>query len=130
MTRTSRHTGAVIGPIVLLALIGGIVFHSGEGWGFKALLNLEAFLLVVLGTGLLVWAAYPIQSWRTPETILYAAQCSTAMGVLGTLLGIIMMLSDVVDISEIPRRTALSLSALFFGLFLSKAILLPMSRRS
>ncbi len=28
MTRTSRHTGSVLTPIALLALIGAIVYHS------------------------------------------------------------------------------------------------------
>jgi len=124
-----RHAGAVLAPIGLLILIGAIVWHSGGVWGFRALLNLEAFAFVVLGTGLSVWAAYPVAAWRRPEAAEYASQCATIMGVLGTVLGLIMMLSDVVDVVEIPMRTALSLSALFFGLVLSRAVLLPRSRR-
>jgi flagellar motor component MotA len=127
MART--HTGFMLAPIALLALICTIIYSSGGNWGFRAFLNLEALVFVVLGTSLLVWATYPVRSWRTAEATLYASQCATVMGVLGTLLGMIMLLSNVVDISEMPRRTALSLSAMFYGLFLSKAILLPMSHR-
>lgn len=129
MTQTSGRIGTMLAPICLLALICTIIFISGGKWGFRAFLNLEAFVFVVLGTRLLVWAAYPAQSWRTSEGILYASQCATVMGVLGTLLGLIMMLSDVLDISELPRRTAFSLNAIFYGLFLSKVILLPISHR-
>jgi len=125
-----RHAGVVLAPLGLLVLTGAIIGLSGGSWGLRAFLNLEAFVFVVLGTGLLVWAAYPFASWRTAGAAEYAAHCAVAAGVLGTLLGLIMMLSDVVDFTEVPKRTALSLNALFFGLTLSRAILLPRSRRA
>lgn len=129
MTQTSGRIGTMLAPICLLTLVCMVIFISGGKWGFRAFLNLEAFLLVVMGTAFLVWAAFPVHSWRTSEGTLYASQCATVMGILGTLLGLIMMLSDNVEFSELPRRTALALSALFYGIFLSKAILLPMSHR-
>lgn len=129
MTHTSGRNGTMLAPICLLALVGTIIFISGGKWGFRAFLNLEAFVFVVTGTWLLVWAAFPVHSWRTSEGTLYASHCATVMGILGTLLGLIMMLSNAVEFSELPRRTALALSAMFYGLFLSKAILLPMSHR-
>ena len=125
-----RHIGAVLAPLGLVALTGTIIGLSGGSWGIRAFLNLEAFSFVVLGTGLFVWAAYPFASWRTREVAEYAAHCAVAAGVLGTLLGLILMLSDVVDFTEIPKRTALSLNALFFGLVLSRTFFLPRSRRS
>lgn len=51
---------------------------------------------------------------------------SPAFGIIGTVLGMIMMLSSIDDVSAVPRRMALALSAAFFGLGSGYLIFLPM----
>lgn len=104
------------------------VIHEAGGQGLGAFLNIEALLFVVLGTLFLVWAAYPTRRWHESEVAAYASQCAMAMGWLGTLLGMILLLSAD-DMSAAPRRMALSLNALFFGLLLSKGFFMALSRR-
>ncbi|MFH2202948.1 MAG: MotA/TolQ/ExbB proton channel family protein [Elusimicrobiota bacterium] len=48
-------------------------------------------------------------------------------GIIGTVLGMILMLSSIEDVSAVPRRMALALSAAFFGLGSGYLIFLPMS---
>lgn len=49
-----------------------------------------------------------------------------AFGIIGTVLGMIMMLSSIEDVSAVPRRMALALAAAFFGLGSGYLIFLPM----
>ncbi|PIR19187.1 MAG: motility protein A [Elusimicrobia bacterium CG11_big_fil_rev_8_21_14_0_20_64_6] len=49
-----------------------------------------------------------------------------AFGIIGTVLGMIMMLSSIDDVAQVPRRMALALSAAFFGLGSGYLIFLPM----
>jgi chemotaxis protein MotA len=51
---------------------------------------------------------------------------SPAFGIIGTVLGMIMMLSSIEDVSQVPRRMALALAAAFFGLGSGYLIFLPM----
>ena len=51
---------------------------------------------------------------------------SPAFGIIGTVLGMIMMLSSIEDVSQVPRRMALALSAAFYGLGSGYLIFLPM----
>lgn len=127
MGRSRVRAGVVLGPLSLLVLTAAII-HGAGGQGFSAFLNIEALLFVVLGTLLLVWAAYPTRRWRESEVAAYASQCAMAMGWLGTLLGMILLLSAG-DMSVAPRRMALALNALFFGLLLSKGLFMTLSRR-
>jgi chemotaxis protein MotA len=50
-----------------------------------------------------------------------------AFGIIGTILGMIMMMSTLDDVSQVPRRMALCLSAAFFGLGSGYLLFLPMS---
>jgi chemotaxis protein MotA len=50
-----------------------------------------------------------------------------AFGIIGTVLGMIMMLSSISDVSAVPRRMALALAAAFFGLGSGYLIFLPMA---
>lgn len=50
-----------------------------------------------------------------------------AFGIIGTVLGMIMMLSSIEDVSAVPKRMALALSAAFFGLGSGYLIFLPMA---
>ena len=50
-----------------------------------------------------------------------------AFGIIGTVLGMIMMLSSIEDVSAVPKRMALALAAAFFGLGSGYLIFLPMS---
>lgn len=118
---------AVLAPLFLLALTAATIRVSGGRYG--AFLNLDALVFVVIGTALMVWAAYPIRKWGGAETALYASHCAATMGGLGTLLGMILLLSSD-DLSTAPRRMALSLNALFFGLLLSRGLLLPLAQKS
>lgn len=51
---------------------------------------------------------------------------SPAFGIIGTVLGMIMMLSTIDDVTQVPRRMALALSAAFYGLGSGYLIFLPM----
>ncbi len=51
---------------------------------------------------------------------------SPAFGMIGTVLGMILMLSNISDVSQVPRRMALALAAAFFGLGSGYLIFLPM----
>jgi chemotaxis protein MotA len=51
---------------------------------------------------------------------------SPAFGIIGTVLGMIMMLSSIDDVAAVPRRMALALSAAFYGLGSGYLIFLPM----
>jgi chemotaxis protein MotA len=50
-----------------------------------------------------------------------------AFGIIGTVLGMILMLSSIDDVSAVPRRMALALAAAFFGLGSGYLIFLPMA---
>jgi chemotaxis protein MotA len=50
-----------------------------------------------------------------------------AFGIIGTILGMIMMMSTLDDVAQVPRRMALCLSAAFFGLGAGYLIFLPMA---
>lgn len=49
-----------------------------------------------------------------------------AFGIIGTVLGMIMMLASIEDVSAVPRRMALALAAAFYGLGSGYLIFLPM----
>jgi chemotaxis protein MotA len=49
-----------------------------------------------------------------------------AFGIIGTVLGMIMMLSSIEDVAAVPRRMALALAAAFYGLGSGYLIFLPM----
>lgn len=50
-----------------------------------------------------------------------------AFGIIGTVLGMIMMLSSIEDVAAVPKRMALALAAAFYGLGAGYLIFLPMS---
>lgn len=52
---------------------------------------------------------------------------SPAFGIIGTILGMILMMSTLEDVAQVPRRMALALSAAFFGLGSGYLIFLPMA---
>ncbi len=52
---------------------------------------------------------------------------SPAFGIIGTILGMILMMSSLEDVAQVPRRMALCLSAAFFGLGSGYLIFLPMA---
>jgi chemotaxis protein MotA len=49
-----------------------------------------------------------------------------AFGIIGTILGMILMMSTLDDVAAVPRRMALCLSAAFWGMALGYLIFLPM----
>ena len=51
---------------------------------------------------------------------------SPAFGIIGTVLGMITMLSSIDDVAAVPRRMALALAAAFYGLGSGYLIFLPM----
>ena len=51
---------------------------------------------------------------------------SPAFGIIGTVLGMIMMLSSIEDVAAVPRRMAVALAAAFYGLGAGYLIFLPM----
>jgi chemotaxis protein MotA len=50
-----------------------------------------------------------------------------AFGIIGTVLGMILMLNSISDVEQVPRRMALALAAAFFGLGSGYLIFLPMA---
>ncbi len=52
---------------------------------------------------------------------------SPAFGIIGTILGMILMMNTLDDVTQVPRRMALCLSAAFFGLASGYLIFLPMA---
>jgi chemotaxis protein MotA len=50
-----------------------------------------------------------------------------AFGIIGTVLGMILMLSSIDDVSQVPRRMALALAAAFYGLGSGYWLFLPMA---
>jgi len=52
---------------------------------------------------------------------------SPAFGIIGTVLGMILMMSSLDDVAQVPRRMALALSAAFFGLGSGYLLFLPMA---
>jgi flagellar motor component MotA len=138
-----------LGPIALLALLVLMILQTEGAGGIAVFLNLEAFLLVLIGTAVATWVAYPAAdiaqalkdslshpkgmpkhaSQRGAQVLRCSADAAMGMGILALVFGLILMLSNVMDVYEMPRRTALALDGLFFGLLISKGVLLPLSRR-
>ncbi|OVE75460.1 hypothetical protein BVX98_07605 [bacterium F11] len=50
-----------------------------------------------------------------------------AFGIIGTILGMILMMSALDDVAQVPRRMALALSAAFWGLGSGYLIFIPMA---
>ena len=50
-----------------------------------------------------------------------------AFGIIGTILGMILMMTSLDDVAQVPRRMALALSAAFFGLGSGYLLFLPMA---
>lgn len=50
-----------------------------------------------------------------------------AFGIIGTILGMIMMMNSLDDVAQVPRRMALCLSAAFMGLGSGYLLFLPMA---
>lgn len=50
-----------------------------------------------------------------------------AFGIIGTVLGMILMLNSIEDVAQVPRRMALALAAAFFGLGAGYWLFLPMA---
>lgn len=51
---------------------------------------------------------------------------SPAFGIIGTVMGMVLMLNSIDDISAVPRRMALALAAAFYGLASGYLLFLPM----
>lgn len=65
---------------------------------------------------------------RVGREIFYAlGTYAPAFGIIGTVLGMILMLHGVEDVEAIPRRMSLALAAAFFGLGSGYLIFLPMA---
>lgn len=145
-----RGVFSFLGPTAVgAAFVLFTIFHSEGAAGFKPFLNLEALLLVAGGALLCLTAAHPAgEVWRAVsraaagaaagdedearrwgEILRHGADAAVGMGGVATLLGMILMLSSIDDVSAVPRRMALSLTASFYGLLLSEAVLIPLSRR-
>lgn len=124
----------LFGPAVLAALMALIVVQAEGLRGFAVFLNLEALVLVLAGTALSAWTAFPAGELRSlerrPEVLEHAAGAALAMGGLAAIFGTILALANwSAGDAAISRRFALAIVPLFFGAFLSKAVLSPLARR-
>lgn len=145
-----RGPFSFVGPVALWAsLLVATIFHSEGTYGFKPFLNLEALLLVACGTLFCLNVAYPLgevlravvrtarglpagdedEARRWGEILRHGADSAMGMGGAATLLGMILMLTSIDDVSSVPRRMALALVAMFYGLMLSEAFFVPLGRR-
>jgi len=52
---------------------------------------------------------------------------SPAFGIIGTVLGMIMMLSSIEDVAQVPKRMAVALAAAFYGMGFGYWLFLPMA---
>lgn len=131
----------------MLAILA--VFYSEGLPGFRPFLNLEAMLLVFFGTGACLQIAYPMrevaaavfhvvlgspagdqdEARRWSAILRHAADSAMGVGGVVTILGFILMLNTIDDVSAVPRRMALLLVSLFYGLLLSEAFFMPLARR-
>jgi chemotaxis protein MotA len=50
-----------------------------------------------------------------------------SFGIIGTVLGMVMMLNSISDVEEVPRRMALALAAAFYGLGSGYLLFIPMA---
>jgi chemotaxis protein MotA len=50
-----------------------------------------------------------------------------ALGIIGTVLGMILMLNSIEDVTQVPRRMALALASAFYGLSAGYLVFLPMA---
>lgn len=137
----------LLAPALVTGCLAAIVWHAEGGAGLKPFLNVEALAVVLIGTLGIVGASHPLPSfaravavslraepdseerWRAAEVLGTGARAAVTAGLLGTGLGLILLLSSVSDVTEIPRRLALAMSSGVFGLFLSEFVLAPMARR-
>lgn len=140
-----RNATKVLGAPMAVVLLAAAVIYQSEGTaGFRAFLNVEAAALVALGTALALCVSFPAGeigealaaaltrdgvSARAAEILDCAAAYAVAMGWIGTLIGVILILSSVEDVVLVPRRFALALDSLLFGLIASKLFLAPSARR-
>lgn len=145
-----RGPFSFVGPAAAwVALLYLTIVHAEGLAGLRPFLNLEALVLVCGGTALCLAVSYPADDvWgavvrvangnpahddeearRWGEILRHGADSAVGMGWVAALLGIILLLSSVEDVSAVPRRTALALTALFYGLLLSKAVFAPLARR-
>lgn len=132
MTDKPSVLRGLLGPAVLFVILVAAILYAEGVAGFIPLINLEALAIVVLGGFALVWSVYPLREIfppKTSEVADYAAQCSVAMGLVGTILGMILLLASVDDVANVPRRMALALTCLFFGLFFSEVVFAPIAAR-
>ena len=133
------------------AALGVFVYLDDGVMAFRPFLNAEALLLMLIGTGLFLWSAYPARrvfaalregffggSPADPESaglsagiLEYAAGGAVKVSVLGTLFALVLVLSsmDKFDAGILTRRLALVLDIPLFGCFLSVMVFTPMARR-
>lgn len=137
-------------PAALWAsLVVATIFHAEGTRGFLPLVNLEALFLVLGGTLCCLGIAYPAEAvlravFRTArglpagddeearlwgEVLRHGADSAMGMGGAATLLGMILMLGSIDDVSAVPQRMALALTGTFYGLMLSEAFFIPLARR-
>lgn len=131
------------------AFLGLTIFHSEGAAGFRVFANLEALLLVAGGTWLCLSVPYQAsevlravsraargvpasdadEARRWGELLRHGADSAVGMGGVAALLGMILMLASIEDVSAVPRRMALALTAAFYGLLFSEAFFVPLARR-
>ncbi len=145
-----RGAFSFAGPTALGAsLVAATIFHAEGTRGFSPFLNLEALFLVLGGTLCCLSVAYPAgtvfravvrasrglpagdeeEARLWGEILRHGADSAMGMGGAATLLGMILMLGSIDDVSAVPRRMALALVAMFYGLMLSEAFFVPLARR-
>jgi hypothetical protein len=110
--------------------------------------NFDVLALTFGGVFLLLWSAFPLRdilaalrcgfteegpSTGDPEQaariLAYAAECSTGIGVLVAILGLILVLWSADDMVQLPRRAAVCLYSVLLGQLLAKVVFGPAVKR-
>ena len=132
----------------LVSLIGFVVYYEAGLGGFYAFVNIPGIVLLVIGTTLATLMTFTVseiflsfkcalfnnKKWSKEQLVcarqMFSGLCNTsvAFGCIGTIISLIMILRTIEDAAVVPKRLALALSTLFFGLFISEIVFAPLKR--
>lgn len=136
-------------PGALVAVLLFMCFLAEGVEGLRVFVNVEAAFVVLAGVVLSSWVAYPAGSMATAvgralaggegvtdaeraesrAVLEFMASRAIAFGWIGTVFGLILLLTGVEDYARVPMRIGLSLDALLFGVLLAELILRPFACR-
>jgi flagellar motor component MotA len=139
--------------LCVLGIIGAFIFLiiTEEGIrGINPFLNFGSLILIVFGSCLVMistftWSEiitsfrcvlsqnisnFPAeQIERAKQVFASLANSAVVFGCIVSVLGMVLMLNSITDIEMVPTRMALVLTSLFYGLFISEVIFVPLKHK-